>query len=157
MPSLSQILDVDLPPFPPSSNANTVVVVHDVSASQNNDVSQDASDARNNVRLMIAQGTQAINELLALARELKTPRAYEVAANMLKTMAELNHDLLHVHEQEMSMIEPPPDTPALTGNVTIEQAVFVGSTTDLQELIRQKREEKKRAAEIKVIDASPQS
>jgi len=156
MANLSQILDVQLPEFPPVA-ANTIIVSPDVSASKNNTVSDDASEARNNVRLMIAQGTQAITELLTLARELKTPRAYEVAAGMLKTMAELNHDLLHVHEQELSMVDPEPVTPHLTGNVTIEQAVFVGSTNDLQEMIRMKREEKKRATELKTLNASPKA
>lgn len=144
MANLSEILDLDMPDLPKSA-ANVVVVVPDVSASVNNTVTDDAVAARTNVRLMIAQGTQAITELLALARELKTPRAYEVAANMLKTMAELNQDLLSVHQQELSIVEPD----ALTGNVHIENAVFVGSTMELQEAIKLKRDEKK----LRIIEA----
>jgi hypothetical protein len=144
MANLSEILDLDMPDLPHQS-ANTAVVVPDVSASVNNSVTDDAVAARTNVRLMIAQGTQAITELLALARELKTPRAYEVAANMLKTMAELNQDLLSVHQQELSITEPE----TLTGNVTIENAVFVGSTMELQEAIKLKRDEKR----LRIIEA----
>lgn len=144
MANLSEILDLDMPDLP-QQPANTAVLVPDVSASANNSVSEDAIAARTNVRLMIAQGTQAITELLALARELKTPRAYEVAANMLKTMAELNQDLLSVHQQELSITEP--DLP--TGNVNIENAVFVGSTMELQEAIKLKRDEKK----LRIIEA----
>lgn len=144
MANLSEILDLDMPELP-QTPANTVVVVPDVSASVHNSVSDDALAARTNVRLMIAQGTQAITELLSLARELKTPRAYEVAANMLKTMAELNQDLLSVHQQELSITEPEP----LTGNVNIENAVFVGSTMELQEAIKLKRDEKK----LRIIEA----
>jgi hypothetical protein len=144
MANLSEILDLDMPDLPKQS-ANTVVAIPDVSASENNSVSEDALEARTNVRLMIAQGTQAITELLALARELKTPRAYEVAANMLKTMAELNQDLLSVHQQELSIVEPE----ALTGNVHIENAVFVGSTMELQEAIKLKRDEKR----LRIIEA----
>jgi hypothetical protein len=98
---------------------------------------------------MIAQGTQAVTELLTLARDLKTPRAYEVAANMLKTLAELSQDLLAVHQQEMSLVEP--EAP-VAGDVNIETAVFLGSTADLQEMIRIKRDEKRlRTIEAKVI------
>ena len=150
MANLSEILDLDMPDLP-RSNANTVIVVPDVSARANNTVSEDAQEARTNVRLMIAQGTQAITELLALARELKTPRAYEVAANMLKTMAELNQDLLSVHQQELSIVDP--DLPV--GNVHIENAVFVGSTMELQDAIKLKRDEKKlRIIETKAISAN---
>jgi hypothetical protein len=144
MANLSEILDLDMPDLP-QTPANTVVLVPDVSASVNNTVTDDATAARTNVRLMIAQGTQAITELLTLARELKTPRAYEVAANMLKTMAELNQDLLSVHQQELSIIDPEP----LSGNVNIENAVFVGSTMELQEAIKLKRDEKK----LRIIEA----
>lgn len=152
MANLSEILDLDMPDLP-KQPANTVAAIPDVSASANNSVSQDAIDARTNVRLMIAQGTQAITELLALARELKTPRAYEVAGNMLKTMAELNQDLLTVHQQELSIVDPDPLSPG--GNVHIENAVFVGSTMELQEAIKLKRDEKKqRILDAKVVNAN---
>lgn len=148
MANLSEILDLDMPDLP-QQPANTAVLVPDVSASANNSVSEDAIAARTNVRLMIAQGTQAITELLALAREFKTPRAYEVAANMLKTMAELNQDLLSVHQQELTITEPE----TLTGNVNIENAVFVGSTMELQEAIKLKRDQKK----LRIIEAKTTS
>jgi hypothetical protein len=135
MPNLSEILDVDIPL--PTTNTSLVVSlpVPDVSSSANNTVAQDAQDARTNVRLMIAQGTQAVTELLQLARDLKTPRAYEVASNMLKTMAELSQDLLTVHQQEQSLQEAPPEG----GDVNIQNAVFIGSTADLGELVKKRR------------------
>jgi len=154
---LSEILDVDLPPPTPptTSTANTtlavVVPTVDVSASANNDVSQDALEARNNVRVMIAQGNQAVLEMLALAKDLKTPRAYEVAANLLKTMAELSQDLMAVHLQEATLIDP---ETAPTGNVNIGTAVFVGSTSDLQDMIKLKREEKKKITVVNPVTAN---
>jgi hypothetical protein len=163
---LSEILDVDNPP--PQNTATTTttstsvatvpvapappaVVVHDVTASANNDVTKDALEARNTVRLMISQGNEAVKEMLALAKDLKSPRAYEVAANLLKTMSELSQDLLQVHQQEAILIDP--DTRP-TGNVHIENAVFVGSTSDLQDMIKLKREEKKKIIEVKQIEAN---
>lgn len=166
---LSEILDVDNPPPQNTTTTSTsttgtavttiqvpvatVLVAPDVSSSANNDVSQDALEARNTVRLMIAQGNEAVKEMLALAKDLKSPRAYEVAANLLKTMSELSQDLLQVHQQEQIMIDP--DTRP-TGNVHIENAVFVGSTSDLQDMIKLKREEKKKIIEVKQIESTPQ-
>lgn len=142
MATLNEILDIDIStpaPIQKQPTQNTVaIVVPDVSPATNNSVSQDALDARNNVRLMVAMGTQAIGELLALSRELKTPRTYEVFANMLKTMTELNKDLMEVHHQEAALVDPPDVAP-----VTIGTVVFTGSTAELAEAINQKRQEKK--------------
>ncbi len=134
--NLNEILDVEIP-LPQASNANSVaiVVVPDMSSHANNTVEEDAHESRKNVRLMIAQGTQAVTELLALARDLKTPRAYEVVSNMLKTMSELSQDLLTVHQQEQSLTQPA----AEGGDIHIGQAVFVGSTSELGELVKQRR------------------
>ena len=133
MGTLDEILDVDLPtpnlPAPP-------VDIPDVSGAANNTVTQDAVDARHAIRTLIAQGTQAVSDLLVLARNSGTPRAYEVAANMLKTMAELNHDLMQVHQEERALVEV--DEPSEVHN-HIENAVFVGSTSDLGELVKQRR------------------
>jgi histidyl-tRNA synthetase len=122
-----------------------VNLVPDVSGSANNTIEQDAAETRKNVRTLIAQGTQAVTELLALARDLKTPRAYEVASNMLKTMSDLSQDLLVVRQQEKTLEET-----ADTGDITIQQAVFVGSTADLAELVKLKRAERKNANTITV-------
>lgn len=147
---LDQILDLDLPlPSAPISSpivappvcANTVsvqvvpaIVPIDVTADANNTVQQDAQDARSSVRLLLAQGALALNDLLAVARDTKSPRAYEVASNMLKTMSEMNQDLMRVHEHEQMLTGEEKPT-----SVHIEQAVFVGSTADLGELVKQKR------------------
>lgn len=162
---LSEILDTDNPPpVPPQSTTSVapavplpppvpVVVVPDVSASANNDATADANEARNTTRQLIAQGNQAVLEMLALAKDLKTPRAYEVAGNLLKTMAELSQDLMAVHLQEATL-ENPDDMPK--GNVNIGTAVFVGSTSELQDIIKLKREEAKKAIEAKkVIEINP--
>jgi ABC-type transport system involved in cytochrome bd biosynthesis fused ATPase/permease subunit len=138
MATLSQILDLEVPV--PGANTNTavavVLAVPDVSAMANNTVEEDAAETRKHVRTLIAQGTQAVTELLALARDLKTPRAYEVASNMLKTMSELSQDLLVVRQQEQSLIEEPTSE---GGDINIGTAVFVGSTADLGELVKLKR------------------
>lgn len=135
---LNEILDVDIPAPGAANTALVALPAPDVSEQANNSITQDAIDARNNIRTLIAQGSQAVAELLALARDARTPRAYEVASNMLKTMSELSHDLLEVHQREQSLAEP--EEPAVAGgDIHIGQAVFVGSTSDLGELVKQRR------------------
>ena len=133
---LSEILDVELP-LPGNSVTSLVIAPPDVSAQSNNTITQDAYDARQNIRTLIAQGSLAVSELLVLARDARTPRAYEVASNMLKTLSELSHDLLEVHQREQSLSEP--ELTAQEGDIHIGQAVFIGSTSDLSDLVKQRR------------------
>lgn len=147
--NLNEILDVDVPV--PGNSVPQVYVTPDVSLQANNTVQDDAAEIRKNVRTLIAQGTVAVTELLALARDLKTPRAYEVASNMLKTMSELSQDLLTVHQQEQSLVEPE----APVGNVNIQNAVFVGTTTQLGEILKQRRAEERAALAANTITVCP--
>jgi hypothetical protein len=153
---LAAILDVEVPPANSTLPAIPTVEVPDVSPAANNTAGQDSRDARHTIRTLIAQGTLAVAELLQIARDVRTPRAYEVASGMLKTLAELNHDLLQVHQTEQILIET--NAPGEVHN-HIENAVFVGSTSDLGELIKQKRLErycKANTANAEVIDVATQ-
>lgn len=135
---LEEILDVELPVT--STVVRDVVPIvdtPDMSHYANNTITQDANESRTYIRGSIVQLQNAINEMLAVAKLSGKPRAYEVATNMLKTLAEMQHDLMTVHETEQNLLLP--DAPESEGDVNIEQAVFVGSTSDLAELIKQKR------------------
>ena len=136
----------------PGNTAMQVYVTPDVSAQTNNTVQDDAAEIRKNVRTLIAQGTLAVTELLALARDLKTPRAYEVASNMLKTMSELSQDLLTVHQQEQALVQEPVGH---VGDMTIQNAVFVGTTAQLGEIIKQRRAEERAALAATTITVCP--
>lgn len=140
MDPLYEILKRDLPV--PQANVNsatqttntTPAIVVDTDAQTNNNPTEDAVEARNNMRKLLAQGNQAVSDLVQLAKTSGTPRTYEVLAGMLKTIAEMNHDLMGLHAEEQSLCTPQETTP--TGNVNIEKAVFVGSTAELQELMK---------------------
>jgi hypothetical protein len=137
MENILTLLDADLP-VPTANTTQQEIAVPDVSTQANNNVIQDANEARTNIRLLIAQGTQAITELLSLTRAARTARSYEVLAGMLKTMAELNHDLMKVHENEQKLSDAPPQEGGEVHN-HIDKAVFVGSTAELSELMKQKK------------------
>lgn len=154
MDLLQEILKNDLPvPQANANNSNTstavqvIDVVPDVSHLANNTVSKDASESRGNIRQLLAQGTMAVNDLMIVAKTTNAPRAYEVLANLLKTVAELNHDLMQVHAEEQSLVSPDDKT----GDINIDKAVFVGSTSELAEIMKQ---EKIKIKALKHVDSS---
>jgi predicted transcriptional regulator len=71
--------------------------------------------------------------LLQVSKESEHPRAYEVVAGLMKTMADLNKDLLELQKRRKDL---KPQLENTGGNITVEKAVFVGSTADLLKQIR---------------------
>lgn len=142
---LTEILNRDLPV--PQQNAvvaiantsaQTLPAVIDTSAQANNTVSDDAAAARTNIRTLIAQGATAVTEMMVLAKQSNSPRAYEVLSTLMKTMAEMNHDLMGMHKVEQALTaETSPETPSGGGDVHIDKAVFVGSTSELGQHLKQ--------------------
>lgn len=106
-----------------------------------NTVEQDAEFARTNIKSLINSGSVAMNELLVVARDSQHPRAYEVAANMLKSLADLNKDLLEIQKKKRDLLIVPGQQNTDPNNVNIDKAVFVGSTSELLKLIKQSNKE----------------
>lgn len=104
--------------------ANTEIVIH----------GDDFDTARLNIKELLRKGNTAIGDLLNVAKETEHPRAYEVAANFLKTLADLNKDLIDIQKTKME-IDKKSNQPN-DNKTIIDKAVFVGSTTDLVKLIR---------------------
>lgn len=104
------------------------------------DLDKDYSTVRNNLRELIGKGTTAIDGILNLANETEQPRAYEVLAQLIKTVADTNKELLDMHNK-MKTIKGE-QAPATTGSNTItNNSIFVGSTAELQKLLRGKMKE----------------
>jgi hypothetical protein len=93
-------------------------------------IQNDAEFARENIRGLIAKGNDAIDGLLHVAKESEHPRAYEVAANMLKHLADMNKDLMEVQKRKRDL------EPKQSNNMNIDKAVFIGSTEDLIKMIK---------------------
>lgn len=125
--NLSEIFNVE------STEITPVIKAEVVSVETKANPEEDFSFARNNIKDLIKKGDVAIDNLLQVASASEHPRAYEVAAGLIKTMADLNKDLLDIHKKKNE----------LTGETTsqktvIDKAVFVGSTSDLVKLIKGK-------------------
>lgn len=99
-----------------------------------NVVNIDTDFARKNLKTLIEKGTDAVDEILQVAKHSEHPRAYEVAANFIKSMAELNKDLLEIQKRKNDLQGIKGKGP--NNDVNIDKAVFVGSTSELMKLIR---------------------
>ena len=87
---LSELFDVD----PIATNVEIVSSTEVVPVKFEDVVETDTEYARRNIRDLIDKGSVAVDNLLQVSKESEHPRAYEVAAGLIKTMADLNKDLL---------------------------------------------------------------
>jgi len=100
--------------------------------SVNNEVEDDYDYARKNLRDLIDSVTDELNTVMDIARQSESPRAFEVATNLMKTLTDTNKDLLELAKKKKELTQE-----KNTQNVT--NALFVGSTADLQKLIQGNR------------------
>ena len=100
------------------------------------DVDKDYEYQRENFYNLVEKGTAAIDGILELAKESEHPRTYEVAGNLIKQVAEVTEKLGDLQEKMRKLKEVPSNAPR---NVT--NALFVGSTTELQKMLKDKLED----------------
>lgn len=102
------------------------------------EVEDDYEYARKNLRTLIDNGKDVMENLAFLAKEGESPRAYEVIGQMIKTLADTNKDLLNLAKAKKEIQqESKQDNGVSPTHVT--NALFVGSTAELQQLIANKK------------------
>ena len=92
---------------------------------------------RRNMKDLISIGEDAIDGIVRVATEGDAPRAYEVAAQMIKTVSEMNQDLIDLHNKMKSLKKEE------TNISTTNNSIYVGSTRDLLDLVNDSRSSKK--------------
>ena len=97
------------------------------------DIEDDYKYQRDNFYNLVEKGSTAIDGILELAKESEHPRTYEVAGNLIKQVAEVTEKLGDSQEKMRRLKEVPSNAPK---NVT--NALFVGSTTELQKMLKDK-------------------
>jgi hypothetical protein len=102
------------------------------------DLKQDLTDAyqqsKENLQGIIDQGKEAMEDILEIAKAGQHPRAFEVYGTLLKNMVDANKELLSIQKQMREMDE---DKKKQSGT-TIDKAIFVGSTNELNKLLKGK-------------------
>jgi len=95
--------------------------------------------ARRNYHDLLAKGTDALEEMMEVARATEHPRAFEVFSNMMKHVADINGNLIDLHKKHKDYNKE--DKPAELANQTTNN-VFIGSTSDLQRMLLDNDEDK---------------
>ena len=95
-------------------------------------VDNDFEFARKTYYDLLVKGSEALEEMMEVARATEHPRAFEVLSGMMKNMADVNGKLLDLHKKikEYHKEEAPKELPQTTTN-----NLFVGSTSDLQRML----------------------
>ena len=96
------------------------------------DIKKDYEYTRGNLYSIIEKGQEAINGILELAQESEMPRAYEVAGQLIKNVADATDKLLTL-QQKLKDVQEEKDTKSPT---TVNNALFIGSTAELQKLLK---------------------
>ena len=118
---------------------SSIVEVDDVPKSiqksqQKTDISKDYEYTRANLYSLIEKGQEAINGIMELAGEGGSPRAYEVAGQLIKSVADTTDKLIDLQKKLKDVEE---DVGNKGPNTVTNNAVFVGSTSELQKLLKQ--------------------
>ena len=94
----------------------------------------DFEQSRKNLQLLLLQGEDALMGALEVAKASEHPRAFEVVGNLIKQLADVNQQMLDLHQQKKKLDGE--DGKASSKQVTNNNAIFVGSTTELSKMIK---------------------
>ena len=122
-----------------SLNVETSIIKKDESkpdlpnvALKKNDVEKDYKYTRGQLYSLIEKGQEAINGIMEVAGESASPRAYEVAGQIIKSVADTTDKLMELQKKVKEVDEEKNKT---TNNVT-NNALFVGSTSELSKMLK---------------------
>jgi|TARA_B100000085_G_scaffold105203_1_gene95796 hypothetical protein len=96
------------------------------------DIKKDYEYTRGNLYSIIEKGQEALNGVLELAQESEMPRAYEVAGQLIKNVADATDKLLDL-QKKLKEVE---EEKQAKGPSTVNNALFVGSTAELAKMLK---------------------
>lgn len=123
---LSEVFDVD-------SIQTKVLDRTELVINTNNKIEDDFEITRNNLRILLQQGQEALQKSLDVAMQSEHPRAFEVVGNLMKQLADINQQLLDLHQQKQKLDSPKERSGK---EVTNNNVIFTGSTAELNKLIK---------------------
>ena len=101
-------------------------------SSATEDIKKDYEYTRGNLYSLIEKGQEAINGILELAQESEMPRAYEVAGQLIKNVADATDKLMDLQKKLKEVEED-----KVKGPTNVTNALFIGSTAELGKLLKQ--------------------
>jgi hypothetical protein len=132
--SLSKVFGVEPLKQGEVVSAGTEIIPENKKIEENIDYDYDIS--RNNLHKLLNQCQDALYHALEISKQSEHPRAFEVVGNLMKQLADTNEQLLKLSEKKIKMDTPKQVDQGPGKQVTNNNAIFVGSTSELSKLIQ---------------------
>ena len=120
----------DITPIP----KNEIIPANTIVDESKDRIESDYDTTRTNLRTLLTTGQDALMKALDIAKQSEHPRAFEVVGNLMKQLADVNQQLMDLHQQKQKL-----DAPKEGGSkkeVTNNNVIFTGSTAELNKLIK---------------------
>jgi hypothetical protein len=127
--NMEEIFDIDVTAIEAKGG-----MIKQIDSEMSVDATKDYEYTRANLYNLIDKASEAINDVLDLARESNHPRAYEVAGNFIKQTADMTDKLIDLQKKIKDLDKVDKKTAAINGNVT--NNMFFGTTADLQLMLK---------------------
>ena len=111
------------------------VVKPSLKKSEEGDVRQDYEVSRAQLHNLVMKGQEAVDGILDVARASDHPRAYEVAGQLIKNVGDVADKLIDLQGKMKEL-----DKEEKKGPSTVNNTMFVGSTADLQKMLKKQKE-----------------
>ena len=135
--NLSDILETEYSIVESDQNQTLPAVVND--RADDDQVVSDADYARSNLYGLIEKGNETIDNISEIAKESMHPRAFEVLGQLIKTQSENLDKLLKLQKDKKELLKK--QDQAAPTNISVDKAVFVGSTADLLKKLKNESSE----------------
>ena len=129
--NISTILGIE--PAPSEEDKNSIEVIENENNGE--DRHSDYETTRSNLYELLYQNQSALQGILEVAKETDAPRAYEVVSQLVKQQADINKDIMDLHLKMKEL-----DAEEKSGPNNVTNALYIGSTAELQKLIKGKKD-----------------
>jgi predicted nuclease with TOPRIM domain len=144
---ISKLFNIEIPPEVINPLNNDIVVSNQSKSSDqiinsepvNTDLEEDYEKVRKNLSELIKQSKEVLDSMQSLAGETETARSYEVVSELIKTNFEANKQLIELHKQIKEIKKEKNNVVKNEQSSVTNNAIFVGNTTDLLKLIKDKK------------------
>jgi len=129
---LREVFDIE-----PAIEGEIITKENDVivpNTKQNENINYDYEKSRSNLHSLLQSGQEALMHALEVAKQSEHPRAFEVVGNLVKQLADVNQQLLDLHQQHQKLMGVEKKEKEEIKSVT-NNAIFVGSTAELHKII----------------------
>ena len=130
--TLSDVFDIE--PMEVKSG-ELITTAGEVVVPKDEKIEYDYDKTRNNLHSLLQSGQDALMHALEVAKSSEHPRAFEVVGNLMKQLSDVNAQLLDLHEKKQKLDLPAAKKEEASKQVTNNNAIFVGSTADLNKML----------------------